>query len=345
MSTIFGIDAASFQGTIDWEQVDSVCAFGAEKVTEGNGYVNPFWAAAKPAMLARARATGFVPVAYMFLDANSSGAAQADHFAKTAGDLDGFAIVVDVERSSTGSPTRFQTTRAVARLRKHYLGHKIGGYAPRWFTAGWNLRFFSWIWASSYVTGTGHPEELAAKVPASYWNSYGGQDPLLLQFTSTGIIPGVNGLVDVSAFRGDQHTLRTKLLGEPAAKKPAPRPPAPAPKPVVKPPAPSRSGDSVFLKLSPGVLPITLPVWLPLAASIPAPYSRFALQLTGDTGAVVKVTLHLQGGGIEPQAKPLRTGAVTEVMPAKGWSNVTVVELSRVDKDAKRGATARVLTW
>lgn len=346
-SVIYGIDGASFQGNIAWSAVDAVCAFGAEKVTEGNNYVNPFWSAAKPAMLARAKATGFVPIAYMFLDANSSGADQADHFATFAGSMDGFAIVVDVERSSTGSPTRLQTKRAVSRLRKHYPDHKIGGYAPRWFAGGWQLKFFSWIWASSYVTGSGLPHELYARVPASYWDGYGGQQPMLLQFTSLGSVPGVNGDVDVSAFRGTQHELREKLLGVPAAqvkKEPAPAP-KPAPAPVPKPATVYGSGDSMYVKLSPGVLPTTLPVWLPLPKGVPAPYSRFAMHLVGGTGAIVRVQYHYADGTTDVGVFPTGPGKVAEVMPPKQWGKVATVDLSRSDSAVKVGATAVITTW
>jgi lysozyme len=198
---MFGIDASRYQGTVNWATVDQSTGFGFEKVTEGHTYVNPYWAAAKTAMTARAQASGFVPGAYLFLRAGD-GAGQADWFAKNAGDLDGFAIAVDIEPSGTSKPTLADGKACVTRLRQLYPDHPVGGYIPHWYWAGADTTFCDWLWASHYVTGTGGPRDLYAKVPASYWDGYGGRDVSLLQFTSSATVPGVSGQVDCSAFRG-----------------------------------------------------------------------------------------------------------------------------------------------
>jgi GH25 family lysozyme M1 (1,4-beta-N-acetylmuramidase) len=357
LSQIYGIDAASFQGNVDWKTVDTLCDFGAEKVTEGSSYVNPYWPAAKSWLVARAKQTGFVPMAYMFLDANTSGASQADWFATHAGNLDGFAIVIDVERSVSGSPTRLQTSRAVARLRRHYPGHPIGGYAPKWFAAGWNLKFFSWVWASSYVNGSGDPVELAKGIPASWWDSYGSMKPEVLQYTASGHVPGVEGLVDCSLYRGTRAEFARLVL---PAVKPAPAPaPPPAPAPVPAPPeqtAPvpvipvkqpvSKAGHSAtVIPLPAGGPAAHLPVWLPLPAKVPEPYEYFALQLAGDAGAQVKVVLHMSDGTLVPKVKTMAAGKVTEVMPEEGWAVFEMVELSRLDANPALSVTARTVTW
>lgn len=211
--TIFGIDAASYQGTVNWATVDRVCDFGFEKVTQATNYLNPYWPAAKSGMLARARATGFLPGAYLFME-QEDGARQADYFAAKAGDLTGFAIAVDLERSAGENPTISQAKACVARLRKHYPGHPIGGYAPHWYTGTANLEFFDWLWASHYVSGTGSPAALYAKVPSSWWAAYGGRTPTLLQFSSSATVAGVSGRVDISAYRGSLDQFRAIALGE-----------------------------------------------------------------------------------------------------------------------------------
>jgi GH25 family lysozyme M1 (1,4-beta-N-acetylmuramidase) len=358
LSQIYGIDAASFQGNVDWSTVDQLCDFGAEKVTEGAAYANPFWPAAKSRLLARAKQTGFVPMAYLFLDANTSGSAQADWFARHAGDLTGFAVVIDVERSPSGSPTRLQTSRCAARLRKHYPGHPVGGYAPRWFTAGWNLKFFDWVWGSSYVTGSGDPIELAKGIPASWWDAYGSMKPEVLQYTSSGQVPGVDGLVDCSLYRGSRAELAKLVL--PAAKptpipvppvSPAP-PPAPpaqtAPVPVI--PAKHELAKNIghavtVLQLPAGSPTVHLPVWLPLPASVPEPYEYFALQLAGDAGAQVKVVLRMSDGTLIPKVKTMEAGKVAEVMPEQGWAVFEVAELSRLDANPALSVTVRTVTW
>ena len=68
------------------------------------------------------------------------------------------------------------------------------------------------LWASDYVTGTGPPATLYAKVTPRQWAPYGGRTPTLLQFTDAATVPGVAGEVDCSAFRGTVAQLRHELL-------------------------------------------------------------------------------------------------------------------------------------
>lgn len=215
MAVIFGIDCASYQGSVNWATVDRVCEFGWEKVSEGLSYVNPYWNAAKIGMKARAAATGFVPGCYLFLDAGD-GARQADHFASAAGNLDGFAVAIDVERSN-GNPTLSQAKAAVARLRQYYPKHPIGGYIPKWYWSeslgSASLTWVDWLWQSSYVSGSGSPTNLYEKVPSSMWAAFGGKTPTLLQFSSSASVAGVAGQVDVSAYRGTTAQLRALAVG------------------------------------------------------------------------------------------------------------------------------------
>src|SRR5262245_38663371 len=221
MSVQFGIDASSFQGNVNWAQTDSTTSFGWEKVTQGSrrtasrGYVNPFWAGPsghnKRAMAARAAASGFVPGGYLFLEAGD-GAGQADFFHATAGDMAGFAIAVDVEPAAGSEPTAADAHACVARLRQLYPSHPVIGYIPQWYWGTRSTRFVDVLWASHYVTGTGPPATLYAKVTPRHWAPYGGRTPALLQFTSAATVPGVTGQVDCSAFRGTAAQLRNRLL-------------------------------------------------------------------------------------------------------------------------------------
>ena len=221
MSVQFGIDASSFQGNVNWAQADSTTSFGWEKVTQGSpktasrGYVNPFWAGpsghSKRALAARAVATGFVPGGYLFLEAGD-GAGQADFFHATAGDMAGFAIAVDVEPAARSEPTAADAHACVARLRQLYPTHPVIGYIPQWYWGNQSTRFVDVLWASDYVTGTGPPATLYAKVKPSQWAAYGGRAPALLQFTNAATVPGVSGPVDCSAFRGTPAQLRAQLL-------------------------------------------------------------------------------------------------------------------------------------
>lgn len=210
----FVVDCASFQGSPDWARAAAVCIGGAEKVTEGTSYVNPRWATAKPAMKA---VRGFVPLAYLFMDAVFPGAAQARYFAAAAGDLTGFGIVIDLERAPNGSPSIAQARDCAAELRHLYPGHPIGGYCPHWYTGGADLSFTDWLWASEYVTGQGDPGMLYAQVPASWWAPYGGRSPMMLQFTDAATVAGVAGLVDCSAYHGDASAFAAHVLAASSA--------------------------------------------------------------------------------------------------------------------------------
>jgi peptidoglycan hydrolase-like protein with peptidoglycan-binding domain len=62
-------------------------------------------------------------------------------------------------------------------------------------------------------------------VSPARWAGYGGRAVSLLQFTSSAVVPGVDGLVDCSAFRGSRDMLAALLLPRTA---PPPPPPHPA---------------------------------------------------------------------------------------------------------------------
>lgn len=317
----FFTDCSSYQGVPQWGQVAGVCIGGAEKVTEGTVYVNPDWAASKAGLRQAAAHGAFIPAAYLFLDAGPSGASQAQYFSSEAGDLTGFGVAVDVERSS-GSPTLQQAQDCVAELRKLYPGHPVGGYAPHWYTGGEDLSFFDWLWASEYVTGSGDPGVLYRQVPASWWAPYGGLVPLMLQFTPSAAIAGISGPVDCSAFPGTAAQLAARIL--PAA-------PAPAPKPV--PPAPQE--DAVALvQIAAGDH-----VNVPVAESLPS--QDFRIVVTGDTGAVLVATAWFADGSAAQQATyALHNGQSSSVVFRMPWGQVTTVRLQRLDTKAGLSASA-----
>jgi hypothetical protein len=124
----------------------------------------------------------------------------------------GFAIAVDVEPAAGSKPTAADAHACVARLRHLYPSHPVIGYIPHWYWGDQSTRFVDVLWASNYVTGTGPPATLYAKVTPGQWAAYGGRVPALLQFTNAATVPGVSGPVDCSAFRGTAAQLRARLL-------------------------------------------------------------------------------------------------------------------------------------
>lgn len=326
-TTSFLVDCSSFQGSPSWAKVAAVCCGGAEKVTEGTTYVNPDWALSRTG-LQQAAAHGFVPLAYLFLDAGPSGAAQAQYFASKAGGLAGFGIVIDLERSS-GSPTVAQAQDCAAELRKLYPGHPIGAYAPHWYTAGATLEFCDWLWASEYVSGSGDPGVLYKSVPATWWAPYGGKSPLLLQFTASATIAGVSGPADCSAFPGTAAQLASHVL---------PAPPAPVKAPVAVPVKEAAVADpGILLPLNLGELHVNVPV----AEALPS--ADFRIVVTGDTGTVVTATAWFTDGTAAQVASyPLHNGQATSVVFRQPWTGVGSVRLQRQDTKATLSASAFV---
>jgi GH25 family lysozyme M1 (1,4-beta-N-acetylmuramidase) len=322
-TTSFFADCSSYQGNPSWAKVAAVCAGGAEKVTEGTGYANPYWPSSKAA-LAQVAVHGFVPVAYMFLDAGPSGAAQAQYFASKAGSLAGFGIAVDLERSS-GSPTVAQAQDCAAELRRLYPGHPIGGYAPHWYTGGAPLGFFDWLWAIDYVNGSGDPAQLYKSVPASWWAPYGGKAPLMLQFTASASVAGISTPVDCSAFQGTAAQLAAHVL--PAALRPAP--PATPQEAAV-----ADAGTLVILGAGEHFN-------IPVAEAVPS--SGFAVVVTGDTGAVAVATAWFTDGSAAQQVTcELSNGSASRLVFRRPWAGVSSVKVQRTDTKTALSATAVV---
>jgi GH25 family lysozyme M1 (1,4-beta-N-acetylmuramidase) len=333
-SISFGPDCASYQGDVDWMAVSAVCRFGAEKVTEGTGYVNPRWESSKKAMAAVAERTRFVPVAYLFLDAMEPGAAQARFFAEHAGDLAGFGIAVDDERALNGDPTPAEARAAVAELHKLYPRHPVGGYAPHWFTGTEDLSYYDWLWASSYVAGSGDPGVLYGAVPASWWAPYGDKAPALLQFTDSATIAGISGQVDCSAFHGDAARFGRLVL------------PRATTRPVPPPAAPARGDDPMLIPLAPGAVPVSVPIWADAASyKEPQDAGNVSLVVAGDTGAVIQVALYHAGGTTENFTSTPVTGQDYPVVPKDGWATVRVARLRRLDGKQALGASAVLSRW
>lgn len=299
-------------------------AGGAEKVTEGLSYANPDWPASKSAMTQLAP-HGFVPLAYHFLDASGSGAAQAQHFGQRAQSLAGFGIAVDLERAPDGSPSIQQARYFAAEVRKLYPGHPVGGYAPHWYTGGADLSFFDWLWASEYVTGSGDPAQLYKAVPATWWSSYGGRSPLLLQFTSSAVIAGISGHADCSAFPGTAAQLAAHVL---------PKPPATATAVTATPQEAAVADSATLIPLGGGEHTV-----VPVADILPS--AEFRIVVTGDTGALVTATAWFTDGSKAQVATyPLHIGQASSIAFRRPWSGVTAVRLQRSDTKPALAASA-----
>jgi lysozyme len=230
-SVIYGVDVSYYQGLPDWRQVyNAGIRFAFSKVSESTDYVNSTWAHNRAGM---ETLTGFVPGAYHFLRSTTDPAEQARHFAAAAGDLSKWAVMLDVEPITdqdgkvVSMPSAAQAKTWVTELKAKAGGHKVLGYFPRWY---WrelgepDLSFFDGLCGSEYVSGTGTAATLYTRVPSAWWEPYGGENVVTLQFSSSATVPGISGKVDVNAYRGTVDELRAALIGTTPAPKPAPPP-------------------------------------------------------------------------------------------------------------------------
>lgn len=243
--TLYGIDVSAYQGRPSWSDIYAAgIRFSFSKVTQGTTYVASTWAFDESESLALADEKDFLPGAYHFLSATEDPIYQARFFVSKLKSPEKMAIALDVERyvdsaGHTQKPTAGQARAFVEEFRSLLPGHPILGYVPRWY---WNelgqpdLSFFSALWQSAYVSGSGAPTALFSHVSGAAWAGFGGSHVAVLQFSATGRVSGVDGSVDVNAFQGTLAELRALTLPT-AAPVPVPGPePKPGTVPIPAPP-------------------------------------------------------------------------------------------------------------
>lgn len=260
--TIFGVDVSSHQGTaVDWAKV----AAAGFKFAINRACLDTKPDATWPDNTRRARAAGLIPGAYHFLYPSGGGgsaarpaAEQCDAFLAAIGNPDGLLIALDVESDKTPDGFVYKPTFAdvkawVARFREKHPTHPLLIYSGGWYWTGWSYPIHNAVgaplgllWDSHYVSaGATTAGKLYAGVPASWWGPrYGGWTKVtLLQFSSSGLVPGVVGHCDVNAFQGTVEQLRAL-----AASKPASAPPPPSPEADMRPLASSLPGYTITVK-------------------------------------------------------------------------------------------------
>jgi hypothetical protein len=166
------------------------------KATQSTNYVNPYFATWK----AQAQKIGAVADAYHFL-VKDNGAAQADFAFDTSG---GMPMMVDIEQNPADKV--FPTVQDVNDFIRRYHGR------GRRIT---KLYWPQWVWSSM-----GSPELAGYNTPivnADYsgsggWNSYGGVNPTILQFSETYTYNGYS--VDFNVFNGTLEQYKAIIYGD-----------------------------------------------------------------------------------------------------------------------------------
>ncbi len=192
---IHGIDVSRWQGDINWSQVKSAgVSFAYLKATEGGDVADPkfdtYWQSAKQAGVRRG--------AYHYYYFCRPAAEQARWFIKhVPRDASALPHVLDMEwnpRSKTctlkpeGSKVRAEADRFLDILEAHY-GRRPVIYTTVDFyheTGIGRLRDTE-FWLRSVA---GHPRKV---YPGASWQFW--------QYTGTGLVPGIEGNVDLNVFR------------------------------------------------------------------------------------------------------------------------------------------------
>jgi lysozyme len=207
---IHGIDVSHHQGsTLDFSRFrqESGIEFAFLKATEGAGFVDSEFTN----NLRRAKAAGMLVAAYHYQRADASigdQVANVRHLVPLE-----CPVILDVEANS-GSVA--MTRGLVEAL--NLTGYRVPlSYIPRWYwqqIGSPDLRGLPPLWSSRYPDNLpGSPADEYADVPASYWAGYGGLSVAVLQYTSSGRIPGYSGNLDLNAYQGTRAGLQALLYG------------------------------------------------------------------------------------------------------------------------------------
>jgi GH25 family lysozyme M1 (1,4-beta-N-acetylmuramidase) len=200
--TLEGLDVSHWQNAIDWLAVAaSGKSFAYMKASEDTDFVDPNYEINR----AGATAAGLVVGAYHFAlpDATAGdGAAEADHFIDTATPASGDLIpVLDLERSGGLSPTNLNAwVRAWLERVDERLGvHAVIYCSPSFWknymgdTTWFATNGYAMLWVAHWTTQTD------PTVPGGAWGANGWT---FWQYTSSGVVPGIAGRVDLNRFNG-----------------------------------------------------------------------------------------------------------------------------------------------
>ena len=192
---IHGVDVSRWQGHIDWAVAKSAgISFAYIKATEGGDVADPkfqtYWQGARKAGVRRG--------AYHYFYFCRPAAEQARWFIKHV-PKDDLALphVLDMEwnpRSRTctlrpdGAKVRAEAQRFLSFLEAHYGRRPVIYTTVDFFReTGIGRMHNTEFWLRSVA---GHPRQV---YPGAFW--------VLWQYTGTGIVPGIEGKVDVNVFR------------------------------------------------------------------------------------------------------------------------------------------------
>jgi uncharacterized protein (TIGR03382 family) len=212
-NTVQGIDVSAYQPNTNWGQVAGAGKkFAIIKATEGTGYVNSYFARD----WAGAKAAGLIRGAYHFFHPGTDPTAQADHFVNTVGALGvgDLPMMLDLEATDGLGPA------AVAASTRTFLNRvqARSGRVPIIYTG-----YYFWTGSVGNPGGYGgYPLIMAAYVSGcplipNEWSKF-----TMWQYSSSGVVAGVSGHVDLDEFNGTLADLQA-LASPPAPPNAPPR--------------------------------------------------------------------------------------------------------------------------
>jgi hypothetical protein len=206
--TLFVADTSGYQPNFDYAG-SGMDAF-VIKATEGSTYRNPSF----PTQLARARATGKPTIAYHYVRSGDVAGQLTSIYSTVPNSV---SVALDLENGGDVA-----TARALSRSLRTAGWMVPLLYCPAWWLSangGLNTdtRDIGALWSSQYpVSGSGASPVYAAAGAdhGAGWSAYGGQSPVLWQFSSSISVGGYSA-IDVSAFRGSRAQLAALFSGSP----------------------------------------------------------------------------------------------------------------------------------
>jgi GH25 family lysozyme M1 (1,4-beta-N-acetylmuramidase) len=200
--TLEGIDVSHWQNAIDWLAVAaSGKTFSYIKASEDIDFVDQNYATNRAA----ANAAGLVVGAYHFAQPDASAgdaAAEADHFVDTAQPVAGDLLpVLDLERTGSLSPTVLTAwvRDYLARVQERLGVHAVIYCSPNFWknymadTTWFANNGYQVLWVAHWTTASD------PTVPGGAWGANGWT---FWQYTSSGVVPGIAGRVDLNRYNG-----------------------------------------------------------------------------------------------------------------------------------------------
>jgi len=205
--TLYGIDISNYQANINLGEVAKEGFSWVEaKVSEGNHYKDPTWAANQSA----AGQANLPIIGYHYANASDDPASQVQTWQANGGPN---VCMIDFEDNSGNIDNYWALVNAF-----NAAGIKVAlSYIPQWY---WNkigspdLSKVPGLVSSAYPGGSGYASTLyenGGGDSGEGWNSYGGGNPVIWQFSDRASVAGMT--VDADAFRGSASDLTTLLSG------------------------------------------------------------------------------------------------------------------------------------